>query len=162
MIRVREGARDDVEFVIDSIRGLAEYEKLTHEVEASAELLDRHLFGEPRYAELLIGEIDDSPAGYALFFHSYSTFLTRPGIFLEDLYVLPDLRGSGLGRALLGRIASLAVERQCGRVEWSVLDWNEPALAFYRSLGARPVDGWTTYRLVGEALDRFAASSDGR
>jgi len=152
---VREATRDDVAFVVDAIRGLAEYEKLEHECASSAGLLERHVFGEPRYAEILIGEIDGERAGYALFFHTYSTFLTRPGVYLEDLFVRPDHRRRGLGRALLTRVAGLAVERGCGRLEWAVLDWNEPAIAFYRSLGAGPLEDWTTYRITGEALARL-------
>ncbi|MEE8310749.1 MAG: GNAT family N-acetyltransferase [Candidatus Binatia bacterium] len=152
---VREATPDDVAFVVEAIRGLAEYEKLAHECEARAAMLERHVFGEPQYAEILIGEVDGERAGYALFFHTYSTFLTRPGLYLEDLFVRPADRRRGLGRALLARVAGLAVERGCGRLEWAVLDWNEPAIAFYRSLGAGPLEGWTTYRLTGEALARL-------
>jgi len=155
-VHVRPAEPDDVAFIVSLIRGLADYEKLSDQVEASESLLADHLFGDRRYAEALIGERDGARSGYALFFHSYSTFLTKPGIYLEDLYVEPDQRGHGIGRALLSRIAGLAVERGCGRVEWAVLDWNEPAIGFYRSLGAAPVQGWTTYRLAGEALQSFA------
>ncbi|TFH23904.1 MAG: GNAT family N-acetyltransferase [Myxococcales bacterium] len=152
---VREATPDDVAFVVEAIRGLAEYEKLEHECAARVGMLERHVFGELRYAEILIGEIDGERAGYALFFHTYSTFLTRPGIYLEDLFVRPADRRRGLGRALLARVAGLAVERDCGRLEWAVLDWNEPAIAFYRSLGAGPLEDWTTFRLTGEALARL-------
>ncbi len=152
---VREATPADIDFVVESIRGLARYEKLEHECEARAGMLKRHVFESPRYAEILIGEIDGRRAGYALFFHTYSTFLTRPGVYLEDLYVDPGMRRQGLGRALLTRLASIAMERGCGRLEWAVLDWNEPAIAFYRSIGAVPLEDWTTYRLTGEALARL-------
>lgn len=155
---VREATPDDIEFVVDAINGLARYEKLEHECEARGGMLERHVFGDRRYAEVLIGELDGERAGYALFFHTYSTFLTRPGIYLEDLYVLPPERRRGLGRALLARVAELALERGCGRLEWAVLDWNYPAIEFYGALGAAPVAGWTTYRLSGDALARLAAA----
>ena len=123
-----------------------------------SDALRRGLFGERRYAEVLIGEEDGVPAGFALFFHNFSTFLGRPGIYLEDLFVRPEHRGKGYGRSLLARLAEIAVERDCGRLEWAVLDWNEPAIGFYRSLGARPNDEWTVYRLTGEALASLAGS----
>jgi GNAT superfamily N-acetyltransferase len=155
-VRLRPAVSDDVPVIFALIRALAEYENLTHELRASEDALREHLFGERRYAEALLAEVDDVAAGYALFFHTYSTFLTRPSIWLEDIFVLPEHRRAGLGRALLARLAELAVERGCGRLEWAVLDWNEPALAFYRGVGARPVDGWTIYRLTGDALQRLA------
>ncbi|RMF23098.1 MAG: GNAT family N-acetyltransferase [Deltaproteobacteria bacterium] len=136
---------------------LADYERLTSELRADPDRLKEHLFGPRRYAEALIGEFDGRPAGYALFFHSYSTFLTAPGIYLEDLFVRRADRGRGLGRALLARVARIAVERGCARLEWAVLDWNQPAIDFYRSLGAVPVGGWTTYRLIGTPLERLAS-----
>ncbi len=118
------------------------------------------LFGNPRFAEVLIGEehVEErvEPVGFALFFHNYSTFLARPGVYLEDLYVRPELRGKGYGRALLARLAEIALERNCGRVEWAVLNWNEPAIRFYRSLGALPMDQWTVYRITGDALETLA------
>ncbi|OYU02291.1 MAG: N-acetyltransferase [Sphingomonadaceae bacterium PASS1] len=117
------------------------------------------LFGPRPYAEVLIGEIDRTPQGFALFFHNFSTFEGRPGIYLEDLFVRPDARGSGLGKALLGKLAALAVERDCARLEWSVLDWNTPAIDFYKALGARPMDEWTVYRVDGDALTGLAAHS---
>jgi GNAT superfamily N-acetyltransferase len=119
--------------------------------------LRRGLFGERPYAEVLIGEEDGAPVGFALFFHNFSTFLGRPGIYLEDLFVRPEHRGKGYGRELLQRLAEIAVERDCGRLEWAVLDWNEPAIGFYRKLGARPNDDWTVYRLAGDALRDLAS-----
>src|ERR671917_32264 len=156
MVFVREAARDDVPLILSFIRELAEYERLSHEVVVTEESLRENLFGGRRYAEVLIAEHDGDPAGFALFFHNFSTFLGKPGIFLEDLYVKPELWGVGIGRALLVHLAKLARERGCGRLEWSVLDWNEPAIGFYRRIGASPVSGWTVYRLTGEALEELA------
>lgn len=152
MLTIRVATEADVPQILAFIQGLAKYEKLLHEVEATEAALRRTLFGERPYAEVLIGEVDDIAVGFALFFHNYSTFLARPGIYLEDLFVLPEHRGNGYGRALLVRLAQLAVTRECGRLEWSVLDWNEPAIRFYRRLGAVPMDEWTTFRLTGAAL----------
>lgn len=154
MIEVRLARPDDAALVLQFIRQLAEYEKLSHQVVATEEQLRQTLFGARPAAEALIAELDGVPAGFALFFHNYSTFLARPGLYLEDLFVSPALRRQGVGRALFTRVARLAVERQCGRFEWSVLDWNAPAIAFYRSLGAEPLSDWTIFRLTGEALDR--------
>lgn len=154
-VLVRAAAPADVDFIVASIRALAEYERLSHECAPDPEHLTQHLFGARRYAEALIAEIAGEPVGYALFFHSYSTFLTKPGIFLEDLFVLPDARGAGAGKALLDALVGLAKERGYGRVEWSVLDWNEPAIRFYRSLGARPQDEWTIYRVADESLTQW-------
>jgi GNAT superfamily N-acetyltransferase len=156
MIRVRAGTVADVPFVIAGIRELADFEKLAHLFEGTEAALADHLFGPRPSCELLIAESDDEAAGYALFFTSYSTFLTRPGIFLEDLFVVPAARGLGLGKALLVELARLAVQRGCGRLEWSVLDWNSRAIAFYDSLGASPVGGWIPYRLEGAALAALA------
>ena len=142
--------------ILSFIRELAEYERLSDEVVATEEALRAHLFGERPVAEVVIGEEGGTPAGFALFFHSFSTFLGRPGIYLEDLYVRPESRGRGVGRALLVHLARLAKERGCGRLEWSVLDWNEPAIGFYGRLGASPVDGWTVFRVTGEALEELA------
>ena len=155
---IRPARPDDVQFIVDSILALARYEKLEHEFQGNAARMEGHLFGPRPFAEALIGELGGERCGYALYFFSYSTFLSKPGIYLEDLYVAPESRGNGLGRALLTRLAEVAVERDFGRLEWSVLDWNEPAIAFYSSLGARPVDGWTMYRLTGEALHRVGSS----
>jgi GNAT superfamily N-acetyltransferase len=155
--RIRAATREDVPLILGFIRELADYERLSHEVSATEDLLRRSLFGDRPAAEVLLGYLGEEPAGFALFFHNFSTFLGRPGIYLEDLYVRPGSRGSGLGRALLARLARLARERGCGRLEWWVLDWNEPAIAFYRSVGATPMDEWTVYRLSGEALARLAS-----
>lgn len=156
-IRVRAAEPRDVPLIIDFIRGLAAYERLLDACVASEAALREHLFGPRRYCEVLIAEDAAGPAGFALFFHNYSTFLTRPGIYLEDLFVLPERRGQGFGKALLRRLAQIAVERGCGRLEWAVLDWNAPAIGFYRRLGARLLDEWTICRLDGEALRRLAA-----
>ncbi len=155
-IRLRAAQRDDIPLILGLIRELAEYEKLSKQVVADPEQMAEHLFGPRPFAEVLIGELDGIPAGFALFFHNYSTFLGKPGIYLEDLYVRTSARGAGLGKALLAELAQLAVSRGCGRLEWSVLDWNEPALGFYRSLGAHPLDEWTAYRLAGAALSELA------
>jgi GNAT superfamily N-acetyltransferase len=154
---IRSATEDDVPLILTLIKELAEYERLSHEVVATEEMLRDSLFGERRVAEALLGYLGDDPAGFALFFHNFSTFLGRPGIYLEDLYVRPEFRGAAVGRALLVHLAGLAKERGCGRLEWSVLDWNEPAIGFYRRIGASPVSGWTVYRLTGEALEELAA-----
>lgn len=153
---LRPAVPDDIPLILELIRELADYEKLVHEVKTDAQRMHDHLFGPRPYAEVLIGEVDGVAQGFALFFHNYSTWLSQPGIYLEDLYVRPAARGAGLGKALLTELARLAVERGCGRLEWSVLDWNEPAIGFYRSLGARPQDEWTVYRLTGDALGDLA------
>ncbi len=153
---IRSATREDVGLVAGLIRELAEFEKLEHQVLMTEADLERSLFGEPAYCEALIAEASGEPAGFALFFHTFSTFLGRPGLYLEDLYVRPARRSAGVGKALLRHLAQLAVERGCGRFEWSVLDWNEHALRFYESLGARPHTGWTVYRLDGEALRALA------
>jgi len=155
-LRIRTATVDDVPLILRFIRELAEYERLAHEVVATEELLRETLFGNRAYAEVVIGDVDGEPAGFALFFHNFSTFVGRPGIYLEDLYVRPEMRGRGYGRTLLAHLASLAKQRHCGRVEWAVLTWNEPAIRFYRSLGARPNDQWMIYRLAGDALDALA------
>ena len=155
-LTIRDATRDDVPLVLEFIRGLAEYERLAHEVVATEELLHRTLFGERRVAEVILAFEDERAVGFALFFHSYSTFLARPGIYLEDLFVRPEARGRGVGRALLSRLAAIARERECGRLEWAVLDWNEDAIRFYRSLGARPLDEWTVFRVTGDELHRLA------
>lgn len=154
---VRPGAPADVPFVYECIRRLAEFEKLEHLFTGTPDALGEHLFGPRPSCELLIALDGETPSGYALFFTTYSTFLTRPGIFLEDLFVLPEHRGNGHGKALLTRLARVAVERGCGRLEWSVLDWNSRAIAFYDSLGAHPVGGWIPYRLDGHALEALAS-----
>lgn len=153
---IRAATVADVPLILGFIRGLAEYERLPHEVVATESRLEASLFGERPDAEVLLAFDADAPAGFALFFHNYSTFLAQRGIFLEDLFVIPEMRGRGIGRRLLAELARLAVERDCGRLEWAVLDWNESAIGFYRSLGARAMDEWTVYRLTGEGLRRLA------
>jgi len=153
---IRPATPADVPVITELIRALAEYEKLIHEVFLDEQRLQDHLFGPRRFAEVLLAEDKGGIAGFALFFHNYSTFLGQPGIYLEDLFVRPERRGQGHGKALLVALASLAIERGCGRLEWSVLNWNEPALEFYRSLGAKPMDEWTIYRLTGEDLEQLA------
>jgi len=154
--KIREANESDVPLILQFIRDLAEYEKLAHVVVATEAQLRATLFGSSRYAEVIIAEEDETPAGFALFFHNYSTFLAQPGIYLEDLFVKPEYRGRGYGKALLARLARIARERKCGRVEWAVLDWNEPSIKFYESLGARKMDEWHTFRLTGPALERLA------
>ena len=158
-LSIRAATPADILLIGQFIRDLAEYEKLAHEVRFDEAVMAQKLFGPRPYAEVLIGEIDGTPQGFALFFHNFSTFEGRPGIYLEDLFVRPDARGSGLGKALLGKLAALAVERDCARLEWSVLDWNTPAIDFYKALGARPMDEWTVYRVDGDALTDLAAHS---
>jgi GNAT superfamily N-acetyltransferase len=148
---------DDLDTIDRLIRALAEYERLQDQVTLDRAELGGFLFGRRPYAEVLIAEDDGGACGFALFFHNFSTFVGRPGIYLEDLFVLPDRRSHGIGRALLKRLAEIAVERNCGRLEWVVLDWNTDAIGFYERLGARPNSEWTTYRLAGEALARLAA-----
>ena len=151
-LEIRAAMADDVPLILGFVRELAEYERLSDQVTATEDALRATLFGERPAAEVLIARRDGEPAGFALYFQNYSTFVAKPGIYLEDLYVKPAQRGHGIGRALLTRIAALAVERGCGRFEWAVLDWNEPAIGFYRKLGARPLDDWTVFRLSGDAL----------
>jgi GNAT superfamily N-acetyltransferase len=156
-LRIRTGERSNVPLIADLIRGLARYERLEDEVTMTEEKLDRALFGERPYAETLIAEDHAGKAvGFALFFHNFSTFLAQPGIYLEDLFVLPEQRGAGIGRALLERLAQIAVERGCGRLEWAVLDWNVDAIRFYQRLGAKPNADWTVYRLTGDRLRALA------
>ncbi len=157
-IKIVEAGPADVADILKFIKHLAEYERLAHEVVATEDLLRASLFGERRVAEVLLAELDGKRVGMALFFHSYSTFLAKPGVYLEDLFVLPDCRGHGVGKKLLQALARIAVERGCGRLEWSVLDWNQPAIDFYKKLGASPMDEWTVYRLAGPALTEFAAA----
>ena len=155
-IVLRIATVDDVGLILDFIRQLADYEKLTDEVVTDEDQLRQSLFGERRVAEVVIASYEGEPAGFALFFHNFSTFLGRPGVYLEDLYVVPELRGRGIGRALLSYLARLAVERGCGRLEWWVLDWNEPAIRFYERLGAKAMEEWTVYRLSGATLEDLA------
>jgi GNAT superfamily N-acetyltransferase len=154
--KIREANEADVPQIHQFIRDLADYEKLGHVVVATEAQLLATLFGDTPFAEVIIAEEDGKPAGFALFFHNYSTFLAQPGIYLEDLFVKPEYRGRGYGKALLARLAQIARERKCGRVDWAVLDWNEPSIKFYESLGARRMDEWHTFRLTGPALERLA------
>lgn len=155
-LTIRPAVTSDVPVILDFVRELAIYEKLLHEVVATEALFTEYLFGEHPVAEVIIAEWEQKPVGFALFFHNFSTFLGRPGIYLEDLFVLTDMRGKGIGKALLSYLAALTRERQCGRLEWSVLDWNEPAIQFYRSIGAVAMDEWTVQRLTGDALEALA------
>ncbi|MGB4862332.1 MAG: GNAT family N-acetyltransferase [Tepidiformaceae bacterium] len=156
-MRLRPAGESDIETIIELIHALADYEREPGAVVLDRNELRRHLFGPRPYAEVVLAETDDGEsAGFALFFHNFSTWEGKPGIWLEDLFVRPEVRGHGYGRALLAELARLAVERGCARLEWSVLDWNEPSIAFYRALGANPMDEWTTYRMTGEALRALA------
>ena len=159
-LSIRPAVAADRPLIAQFIRDLAEYEKLAHEVRFDEAVLGDRLFGQNNghgpYAEVLIGEIDGVAQGFALFFHNFSTFEGKPGVYLEDLFVRPEARGSGLGKALLKQLAKLAVERDCARLEWWVLDWNEPAIQFYKKLGAHTMDEWTTFRVDGDALKELA------
>lgn len=156
MTAIRPALAADAALILAFIRELAEYEKLSHEVVATETHLREHLFGANKSVVVLIAEVEGTPAGFALYFHNYSTFLGRPGIYLEDLFVRPAFRGRGVGKALLKHIAGLAVAQDCGRLEWSVLDWNASAIDFYKSLGAVPMDEWTIFRVTGPALTALA------
>lgn len=155
-LTLRFGGESDVALILQFIRELAEYERLAHDVVATEETLRASLFGEPRRAEVVLAERGGEPAGFALFFHNFSTFVGRPGLYLEDLFVRPAFRGHGIGRELLACLARVAVERDCGRFEWAVLDWNEPAIGFYKALGARPMNDWKVFRIDGDALLKLA------
>jgi GNAT superfamily N-acetyltransferase len=155
-ISIRVAVAGDVPLLLAFIRELAEYEKLSHAVVATEESLRSTLFGDHPAAEIRIAEVDGKPAGFALFFQNYSTFVGRPGVYLEDLFVRPAFRRLGVGRALLRDVAKVAAIRQCGRLEWAVLDWNAPAIAFYKSLGAVAMDEWTVFRVTGEAMKKMA------
>ena len=157
-LRIERATERDVPLILRLIRELAEYERMSDEVVATEDGLRRTLFGPRPAAEVIVGYAGDEPAGFALFFHNYSTFLGKPGLYLEDLFVVPTCRGRGYGKALLVHLAKLAVERDCGRFEWSVLDWNEPAIGFYKKLGATPMDAWKIMRVTGDALHKLAAS----
>jgi len=157
-ISLRPATRTDIPQILAFIAGLAEYEKLAHEAVATPALLEQHLFGPRPAAEVVIADVDGQPAGFALFFTSFSTFLGQPGLYLEDLFVLPHHRGLGLGKRLMVHLAQLAVSRGYGRFEWSVLDWNESAIRFYRRLGAVGLDEWTVQRVTGDALQALARS----
>ncbi len=158
---IRFAEPGDVPVIAGLIHDLAVYEKLENECHPSIPDLSRFLFGTPRYAEVLIAETPRETAGFALFFHNFSTFLGKPGLYLEDVFVKPSLRGQGIGRELLRRLASIAVERGCGRMEWAVLDWNQSAISFYEGLGARPMTDWRIFRLTGPTLDKLGSSVPG-
>ena len=153
-LKIRLAEPADTLLILRFIKELAEYEKLAHEVVATKEILDETLFGERSYAEVIIAEYNNEPVGYTLFFHNFSTFLGRPGLYIEDIYVTPEYRGKGIGQALLACCARLAKERKCGRMEWWVLKWN-PARKFYEKIGAEAMDEWVVYRLTGEAMERM-------
>lgn len=156
-LRIERATEGDVPLILRLVNGLAEYEKLAHEVTATEAGLRETLFGAQPAAEVILAYTGDTPVGFALFFPNYSTFLGKPGLYLEDLFVLPEWRGHGFGRGLLAHLATLAFQRGCGRFEWSVLDWNEPAIGFYKSLGAKPMAGWSIFRLTGDALQKLAS-----
>jgi GNAT superfamily N-acetyltransferase len=156
-ITIRPAAEHEAPLILGFIRMLAQYERLENEVVATEEELRRTLFGRPAYAEVVFACVDGEPVGFALFFHNYSTFKGCPGLYLEDLFVLPEARRQGIGKRLLSWLAATAIERGCARLEWAVLDWNEPSIQFYRSLGAMPLDEWTTFRVTGDALTALAA-----
>lgn len=153
---IRPATAADVPLILAFIKGLAEYEKLAHQVVATEEILHETLFGQNPKAEVVIGYYQNQPVCFALFFHNFSTFLGQPGIYLEDLFVQPEFRGKGFGRRMLGYLAKLAKERKCGRLEWWVLDWNEPAIQFYKGIGAKSMNEWTVFRVTGEALENLA------
>lgn len=157
-IAIRPATAEDLPLIASLIRALADYEKLSHEVRFDEVVLGQKLFGPRPYAEVVIGELDGTPQGFALFFHNFSTFEGKPGIYLEDLFVRPEARGSGLGKALLSHLAALVIERDCARLEWSVLDWNAPAIGFYKSLGAKFMDEWTVMRVDSQALVQLSGN----
>ena len=159
-IRITEAKPADVPLILSLIRELADYERISDEVVATESDIERSLFSSRPYAEAVIAWLDNTPAGFALFFHSFSTFVGRPGLYLEDLFVRPVHRGRGVGRQLLAYVARLAVDRGCGRFEWSVLDWNELAIGMYRKAGAVPMDKWTVFRLTGDALHTLASEAN--
>ena len=155
---IRQATIGDVPLIFSFIKELAEYEKLSHEVVATEEILKDNLFGDKANAKVIIGELENIPVSFALYFHNFSTFLGRPGIYLEDLFVKPDARGKGIGLKMLSYLAYLAKEKNCGRLEWRVLDWNETAIGFYKRIGAKAMDEWTVYRVTGNDLDQLALS----
>ena len=157
-LRIRPAVSEDTAFILSMIHELAAYEKLAHEVEATEASMHASLFGERPYAEALIGECDDQPHGFALYFHNFSTFVGKPGLYLEDLYVRPSVRGKGLGKALLIELARIAKARDCGRMEWAVLDWNESAIGFYESLGAEVMSDWRITRVKSDGISRLIAN----
>jgi len=161
-ITVRPATAADTSIILGFIRALADYERLSDSVVATEQALRQHLFGPHPVAETLIGSLNGQPVGFALFFQTFSTFLAKPGIYLEDLFVIPSVRGKGVGRALLREVARIAADRDCGRLEWAVLTWNDPAIGFYKKLGAVPLDDWRTYRMTGVALRRLSEEPGAR
>ncbi len=157
---IRSAQLEDCDAIFSLIQGLAEYEKLSNAVTGDALALKEHLFGLHKFAEVILAFCDTQAVGFALFFHNYSTFLTKPGIYLEDIFVLPQYRRLGIGKALLSKLAQIALERNCGRLEWSVLDWNEPAIAFYRRMQADILDEWRICRVTGSAITHLATLSN--
>lgn len=155
-IEIKNAQENDIPLILTFIKELAFYEKLAHVVVATEEHLREHLFGTNPKAEVVLAYYEQVPVGFALFFHNFSTFVGRPGIYLEDLFVRETMRGKGIGKALLAHLAHVAIERNCGRFEWAVLDWNSPAIEFYKSLGAVPVDDWTIFRVSGDAMQHLA------
>ncbi|MGF1521901.1 MAG: GNAT family N-acetyltransferase [Leptolyngbyaceae cyanobacterium] len=158
-IAIAPATPEDVPALFQLVTALADYEKLAHEVTGTPDDLAQHLFGDRRYAEAILARVEGKPVGFALFFHNFSTFLMKPGIYLEDLFVMPEYRGYGIGKALLRALGKLTIERDCGRLEWMVLDWNEPAIAFYQRMGAELKEEWELCRVTGEALQRLAEES---
>jgi GNAT superfamily N-acetyltransferase len=156
---IRGAAAKDVPLILSFIRQLADYERLSDQAVMTEDVLRESLFGARPSAEVLLGFLEEKPVAFAVFFHNFSTFLGRPGLYLEDLFVVPEMRGRGFGRAMLVELARIAIERNCGRFEWAVLDWNEPAIGFYKKLGAVAMDEWTTFRVTGEALERLAKAA---
>ena len=155
-LKIRKAQKSDVPLILHFIKELAEYERLLHEVTATVELLEANLFGEKSFAEVVIASFEGKDVGFALYFHNFSTFVGKSGIYLEDLYVSHEYRGKGFGKTLLKYLANLAIERDCGRLEWQVLDWNEPSIKFYKNLGAKPMDEWTVFRVSGDDLVNLA------
>jgi GNAT superfamily N-acetyltransferase len=153
---IRFATKDDVSLILSFIKQLADYEKLAHEAVATEAVLEQSLFGERKVAEVILGDYKGEVVAFALFFHNFSTFLGKPGLYLEDLFVKPEMRGKGLGKIMLSYLAKLAKERSCGRLEWWVLDWNQPSIDFYKSLGADPMDEWTVFRITGNTLEDLA------
>lgn len=157
IFEIKSATIDDTSLILNFIKELAEYEKLLHEVVATEEILKETLFGQQKHAEVIIGYLNGTAVSFAIYFHNFSTFLGRPGIYLEDLFVKPEARGKSIGQKMLAYLAHLAKSRNCGRLEWWVLDWNETAIGFYKHIGAKPMDEWTVYRVTDKALDDLAA-----
>ena len=154
-LKIRKAEINDVPLILSLIKEIADYEKLSHEVTATERDIRENLFGDTKYAEVLIAEYENEPVGYALFFYNFSTFTGRPGIYLEDLFIRPKFRGNGIGKVLLLQLIELAKDKNCGRVEWCVLDWNEPAINFYKNLGAVPMEGWSIFRVTEDKFEKI-------